>query len=237
MNRTISTFVVGLAAAFALGATVAYSQSGKSSTEQDAAGHAPASQQGQNTPEPPPGVDPATMQACIEAATPGPMHAFLAEGVGTWKGKNKMWMGPDSTEPMLSECTMVITPIMEGRFTRADMAGQMPEGMGMFNGLGIYGYDNVAKTFQCAWVDNMGTTMAFGTGERSEDGKTMTWTLTYTCPIQKKPVTMREVDRITGPDSRTMEMWGIDPVSGKEFKMMEIESVRTAKTRPTSHGH
>ena len=34
---------------------------------------------------------------------------------------------------------------------------------------------------------------------------------------------MREVETITGPNTKTLEMFGTDPKSGKEFKMMSIE--------------
>jgi hypothetical protein len=96
-------------------------------------------------------------------------------------------------------------------------------GMGPFNGFGIYGFDNVSQKFQSTWIDNMGTGMMVGTGELSPDGKSVTWDFTYNCPIQKKPVHMREVDTFTSPNSRTLEMFGADPKSGKEYKMMSIE--------------
>jgi hypothetical protein len=37
---------------------------------------------------------------------------------------------------------------------------------------------------------------------------------------------MREVETVTGPNSKTLEMFGTDPKSGKEFKMMRIELTR-----------
>ena len=65
-----------------------------------------------------------------------------------------------------------------------------------------------------------------GTGELSPDGKTLTWKYTYTCPINKKPTLLREVETITGPNTKTLEMFGTEPKSGKEFKMMSIELTR-----------
>jgi len=175
----------------------------------------------------PAGMSEADMKACMEAGTPGAMHAYLAKANGTWSGKTMMWMAP-GTEPMKSECTSTCSSFMDGRFTKCEMAGDMP-GMGAFNGFGIYGYDNVAQKFQCTWVDNMGTGMMQGTGELSSDQKTMTWNFNYHCPITKKASTMREVERVTGADTKTMEMFGEDPKTGKEFKMMEIALTRTSK--------
>jgi len=102
------------------------------------------------------------------------------------------------------------------------MAGVMP-GMGPYNGFAIYGFDNVAQKFQGTWIDNCGTGMAIGTGELSSDGKKLTWNYTYTCPIAKKSATMREIETITSPTTKTLETWSTDPKSGKEFKMMVIE--------------
>lgn len=164
------------------------------------------------------------MQACMLAGTPGKMHEHLAKDVGVWQGKNTMWMGPGS-EPVKSECTATVTSIMDGRFVKCEISGDMP-GMGPFNGFGIHGYDNVTQRFVSTWIDNCGTGIMNGTGELSPDGKVMTWNYTYTCPITKKPTVMREVETATGPNSKKFEIFGTDPKSGKEYKMMEIEYTR-----------
>ena len=180
-------------------------------------------------PQLPPGWTEADMQACAEAATPGAMHAYLQESVGVWQGKSKMWMAP-GMEPQESECTSTITSMMDGRYTRCEISGDMA---GMpFNGFGIYGFDNVSQKFQSSWIDNCGTGMMHGTGELSSDASTLTWTMNYHCPIAKKQVTMREVERRTGKDTMTLEMYGPDK-SGKEFKMMEIAFTRKAGASAT----
>jgi hypothetical protein len=138
------------------------------------------------------------------AAAPGKEHKHLAEGAGVWDGKTTMYM--PGNEPQKSECVSTATPMMGGRF--------------------IYGYDNVAKKYVHTWVDNMGTGMMNGTGELSEDGKTLTWNCTYNCPMAKKEVKMREVETITGPDTKTFEMYGPELGTGKETKMMSIEFTR-----------
>ncbi len=179
---------------------------------------------GQHDMQLPPGWTQADMQACMAAGTPGKQHEHLAKNVGVWQGKSTMWMAPE-TSPMTSECIATYTPMMDGRFVKCEIAGEMP-GMGPFNGFGLYGFDNVSQRFQGTWVDNCGTGIMNGAGELSADGKVLTWNFTYNCPIQKKPVNMREIETITGPNSKTLEMFGIDPKSGKEFKMMEIAFTR-----------
>ena len=173
----------------------------------------------------PPGMTAEDMQAFAAASTPGKMHEHLMRDAGTWEGKNSMWMGPDATEPVASTSTTKITPIMDGRFIQVEASGDMP-GMGPYKGLGLYGYDNAGQKFVSTWVDNMATGMMTGTGELSSDGKTLTWNYTTTCAITKKPVAVRQVETITGENTKTLEMWGPDPKSGKEFKMMRIEMTR-----------
>jgi hypothetical protein len=170
----------------------------------------------------PPGWTMEDMEACMLAGTPGEEHKKLAEAAGTWQGKVTMWMAPD-TEPMpSSECTATITPIMDGRFTKCEWSGEMP-GMGPYNGFGLYGFDNVTKKYTAIWIDNHGTGMMQGEGERSAGGKVLTLTYTHSCPITKKPAEIRSVETVTGPNTKTLEMFATEPKSGKEYKMMRAE--------------
>ncbi len=179
---------------------------------------------GQPEMKPPPGWTEDDMKACALAGTPGEMHEHLAKSAGKWYGKSTMWMAPDA-EPATSECTATVTSIMDGRFTKCEWAGEMP-GMGPFSGLGIYGFDNVSKKFVSVWIDNHGTGIMKGEGELSPDGKTTTWEYAFNCPVTKKPAVMRDIEKITGLNAKTFEMFGTDPKSGKEFKMMRIELTR-----------
>src|SRR3954453_15795649 len=58
----------------------------------------------------PPGWTEADMKAAMEACTPGKMHEWIGKSVGTWSGKNTMWMYPGSA-PVVSETTMNVTSI------------------------------------------------------------------------------------------------------------------------------
>jgi hypothetical protein len=170
------------------------------------------------------GMSEADMQACMAAATPGPMHEHLAKSVGTWTGTCKMWMSP-GTEPTTSDCTTVISPMMGGRFIKIETSGEMP-GMGPFEGFGLNGYDNVSKKFVSTWADSMGTGMMNGTGELSADGKTLNWACTFNCPLTKGAMACRQVEHHTGNDKMTFEMYGPDPKTGTEYKMMQIDYTR-----------
>ena len=175
----------------------------------------------------PPGWTEADMQACMIAGTPGKMHQHLARDVGVWHGKNTMWMFPGA-EPMTSDCTSTVSSILDGRYIRCEMAGEMP-GMGPYTGSGVYGFDNVSQKLVSTWIDNHSTGIMRGEGDLSSDGKTMTWKYNYNCPMTKKPAVMREVEKVTGPNTKTLEMYGNDPKSGKEFRMMRIELTKKSQ--------
>lgn len=172
----------------------------------------------------PPGWTEADMQACMAAGTPGEQHAFLAEGAGEWHGKSMMWMAPD-TEPLKSVCTSTVTTMMDGRFLKTKMSGEMP-GMGPFNGFGLAGFDNVSGNFVSCWIDNCGTGIMTGTGDLSADQKTLTWNFTYNCPVTGGPTKFREIQRFLDDDRMEMEMFMTDPKSGKEYRSMHIEFTR-----------
>ena len=211
-----------LLASFGLAAVVAIAEPAKDaqSSAQPAAGS--------SAPEMklPPGWTEEDMKACMVAGTPGKMHERLAKDVGTWKGKSIMWM-PGVTEPTTHECTMTISPVMDGRYFKGEMAGVMP-GMGPYSGMGIMGFDNVSQKFVANWLDNHSTGIMNGTGELSSDGKTITWKYEHNCPITKKPTVMRQIETNDGENRKTLEMFGADPKTGKEFKMMRIEMTRNS---------
>jgi hypothetical protein len=185
---------------------------------------APAAAQEQ-PPQLPPAWTAEDMQAYAQAATPGKMHQHLAKDIGKWRGKSSMWMAPGGGEPMTHECTMNVSWLLDGRYLKGEMAGEMP-GMGPYNGVGVMGFDNVAGEFVATWVDNHSTGIMTGTGELSTDGKTLTWNYNFHCPITKKPTVMRQVETWTGPNSKTLEMFAPDPKTGKEYQMMRIELTR-----------
>jgi hypothetical protein len=168
----------------------------------------------------------------VEAGTPGEMHERLAELVGTWQGKATMWMAPD-TDPIKSDYTATYATMMDGRYTKCEISGEMP-GMGMFNGFGLYGFDNVTQKFQSTWIDNMGTGMMTGVGEIPSHSQALTWNYKYSCPLTGKPTTMREVETRKGDNAFMLEMFAIEPKSGREYKMMVIDFTR--KTRAASVG-
>lgn len=172
----------------------------------------------------PPGWTEDDMKTAMASCMPGKQHEFLAAGCGTWKGKATMWMFPGA-EPATSECTSTVSKLLDGRYIKTEYTGEMP-GAGPFNGFGLQGFDNVTQKFVNTWVDSFSTGIMTGAGELSADGKTLSYACTFNCPIKKGPLGLRQIETITGPDSRTLELIGTEPKSGKEYKMMFVEFTR-----------
>ncbi|MCC6676420.1 MAG: DUF1579 domain-containing protein [Phycisphaerales bacterium] len=183
-------------------------------TGQPSKEHSPASPQ--------PGGNHADIaRACAEAGTPGAMHRRLARMVGEWHGSTRMWMSPGG-ESLTGECVWHVTSVMDGRYIRCEMIGEMP-GLGEYRGLGYSGFDNVSGEFVGTWIDNHGTGIMNGAGGLSDDGRTMRWSYSYNCPIRRKPMTVRQVETFPDDDTMSFEMFTTDPASGAEYRCMHID--------------
>jgi len=220
----VGVCVVGLAAA---AGTLVTAQPAKDAKDPKTAKPAQPAGQPADMPEMklPPGWTSEDMEACMIAGQPGEMHKQMAKSVGVWHGKTTMWMGPGMEAMPPSECTSTITSMLDGRYLKCEMAGEIPA-MGPYSGFGLSGFDNVSQKFVGTWVDNHSTGIMNGVGDATKDGKVVTWNYKYNCPITKKQTTMRQVDNYTGENTMSMEMFMTDPKSKKEYKCMHIEFTR-----------
>ena len=119
----------------------------------------------------------AEMAAWMELAQPGSHHEHLAPFVGTWKGKVRMWMGPDAPE-MNEEGMAEVAWIMGGRFLEWKHTGHyggMP-----YEARAIEGYNNGEKRYESTWIDNFGTLIVSFEGSCSDDGKSRAMSSQFT---------------------------------------------------------
>lgn len=195
--------------------------SAKTTTE-DTAAMAPATEPAKDESFVP--VDSATMmKAWMAAATPGDMHKSMAKSDGKWMGETTMW-GTADAKPTTSTSEMTNKMIMGGRYQLGEFKGDM---MGMpFEGMSIMGYDNTKKKFVSSWVDNAGTGIMTMEGNWDDASKSMTMTGTMMDPATHKNCDMKEVFTMVDDDHQTLEMWGPDPKTGKQYKNMEIRFTR-----------
>ncbi len=164
------------------------------------------------------------MKAMMDYGTPGPMHQMMASWNGTWSGETTLWQYEGGT-PSQSTGTAVNTMILGGKYQSSKHTGNM---MGMpFEGMAIMGYDNATKKFVSSWADTWSTGIMNMTGTWDEATKSLTFN--GSMPDVTRPgkeCSLREVYTIVDENMHRMEMYGPDPKTGKEFKMMEIKMTR-----------
>lgn len=166
------------------------------------------------------------MEAMMAAGRPGAEHEQLKFFVGEWTASAKMWMDP-SQPAMESTGKASFTMELGGRVLVQRYEGSMP--MGTFTGVGYTGYDNVTKRWWSNWMDDWMTGCMNYYG--SFDAKTKTWetkTESFTCPMDGKPASARNVMTITGKDTFTLTMYGTRE-GEKEMKSGEIAYTRVKK--------
>ncbi len=72
----------------------------------------------------------------------------------------------------------------------------------------------------------MGTGIMHMEGTADASGKVITLTGKMTDPSTGRDCDMKEVLTFTDDDHHTMEMYGPDPATGKQFKNMEVKFTR-----------
>jgi len=183
----------------------------------------PATEHGQPTME-------EMMAHMAELAKPGKMHEFLTSSAGTWEGKCTSWNPMDPTaKPTTSTCTTIITARMNGLYTTCETKGTLemaPGQMVNFEGFGINTYNNASKKFESTWSDTMAPMIMTFTGDLSDGGKTLTLMSHYHCPMMDQDTWMRLVEKHTGSNTMTLEMYGPTMDGKGEFKMMQIDYTR-----------
>ncbi|MBZ0103274.1 MAG: DUF1579 domain-containing protein [Thermoanaerobaculia bacterium] len=159
----------------------------------------------------------AMMEAYQKAGTPGPQHAALAAGAGTWDVVAKSWMEPGAP-PVEEAGTATRSMMLGGRVMVEEYQGSM---MGQpFTGHGLHGYDNVSGKYWSTWIDSMSTGLMVSEGTCDEAGNCQ-FTGSWNDPVTKGPVEARMVLRAVSETVEVFEMFGPGP-DGKETKMMEL---------------
>jgi hypothetical protein len=164
------------------------------------------------------------MKKVEEAGRPGPAHRAMQPLVGSWEVNARCFNGPGGT-PMESQGTSTVRWIMGERFLQEEFKGEF---MGKsFQGLGLFGYDNVKQKYVSTWLDDMTTTIFVSEGTADADGKVFTFEGKMSDPMtgeKEKPT--RCIVKVTDQNKHTFEM--IDLSGGKETKMMEMTYTRRA---------
>ena len=171
----------------------------------------------------PPGMSSADVDAMMKAATPGEHHKPLQRYVGDWTYTIKMWPAPGQPE-MESTGTVHAEPILGGRYVQSVYKGEF---LGHpFEGRSTDGYDNVAQQYVSSWVDNAGTGIIHSTGTCDAGCRVFNMNASMLDPTSSKKISTKSVISWLDDNRYRIEMFMIDPGSGKSVKTMEIAAQR-----------
>jgi hypothetical protein len=185
---------------------------------------AAAAQQGAKTP--PTQIEEADVERMNKAMTPGAMQQLLARLEGDWTYEVKSWRTPEGP-PDVAQGTATKRMILDGRYLEEIHKGVIQGSP--TEGRGITGWDNLAKEFQVAWVDNFSTAVLYCRGRLEADGKSWTVYGSHLDPMTELKVELRLVTRIVDADHHTFEHY-MKPAGAPEKKWMEIRYTRKGKS-------
>ena len=173
--------------------------------------------------QPPAGDWEQMMAKWKEMNAKGPEHERFKDMVGPWETVTKSWMAPNA-EPMVSKGMAHFRLILDGRYVeqkyRCDTAD------GVFEGLGLEGYDRFKQKYVSIWMDNMSTGIYMSLGTVDETGKVFTYYGKMDDPMTgQKDKVVKSVARVIDDDHVVFEMYDKIPDVG-EFKNMEIVYTR-----------
>lgn len=168
-------------------------------------------------------------QAWIEAfarfRTPGEEQASLARREGRWNVAGRIWHAPDESAEAF-DVTSKIKAILGGRYIVEKVDGEF---LGEnFEGVGIYGYDNLSQQYVGVWIDNFGTGIQRMEGTASGDGKTIHWTSEQPDVMTGSYEEMHAIGKELSNDEFVHTSYGPSP-DGGEVKQMELHYTRVTE--------
>jgi hypothetical protein len=164
----------------------------------------------------------AMMQAWMKYMTPGEHHQKLAARAGEWTYTGTMWHAPGG-EPTEFEGTARIKAVLGGRYILETVEGPF---MGdQFKGMGVFGYDNLTRTYVGSWIDNLGTGIMSLEGTPSGNGSTIHWTGDGPDLLNGGYKKTRSVEKIVDND-HVISTWYDTAPDGQEYKHLELRYSR-----------
>lgn len=168
----------------------------------------------------------AALDKALDAAmTPGEGQKRLQPMIGNFDVKISTWVHP-TKPPVVTSGSAVSSWVLGNRYVQTMLSsGDMDTA---FNGIGYVAYDNVAKLYQAAWMDNGSTGMTWYSGRLDASGKSAVMKATTTDPITGKPSPLELRLSISPDGSHVSELWGMG-LGTTMFKMMELRYTPAGK--------
>jgi len=159
--------------------------------------------------------------------SPGEFHKMLARSNGTWTGAGTMRFSADSDPVSSGASTLVNKMAMDGLYQVSEVKGSPAPGMGApWTGLRITGYDNARKVFTRAMIGDGATNGVVMEGLWDEATRSITMPFKQIDRSTGKEHSLKEVYKIIDEDTEVLEIYGTDPKTGKEFKMLNVTWTR-----------
>ena len=97
---------------------------------------------------------------------PSESHKLLERLLGVYKVETSFWSKPE-LPPYTSEGSSKFVAILGGRFIEERHSGSV--GDHLFEGIGLYGYDNALAHFSSTWTDSLNTSIISSTGKYDKE--------------------------------------------------------------------
>jgi hypothetical protein len=165
----------------------------------------------------------AVARAMDNAMTPGDYQKRLEPMIGSFDVRVLIWVDPGKP-PIESSASAVSVWVLGNRFVQTMLVGG--PSADAFNAIGYIGYDNAAKQYQAAWMDDGSTAMTLYTGGFSADGKSATVKASVTNASTGKPTPLELRMSLGANGGHVTQLWGMG-FGTKMFKMMELQYTRT----------
>jgi hypothetical protein len=165
----------------------------------------------------------AIAKAMDNAMTPGDYQKRLEPMIGSFDVRVLIWVDPGKP-PIESSASAVSVWVLGNRFVQTMLVGS--PSADAFNAIGYIGYDNAAKQYQAAWMDDGSTAMTLYTGGFSADGKSATVKASVTNTSTGKPTPLELRMSLGASGGHVTQLWGMG-LGTKMFKMMELQYTRT----------
>lgn len=165
----------------------------------------------------------AVARAMDNAMTPGDYQQRLEPMIGSFDVRVLIWVDP-SKPPIETSASAVSTWVLGKRFVQTMLVGG--PSADAFNAIGYIGYDNAAKHYQAAWMDDGSTAVTLYSGGFSADGKSATVKASIVNASTGKPTPLELRMSLGASGGHVTQLWGMG-LGTKMFKMMELQYTRT----------
>lgn len=160
-------------------------------------------------------MDPAQIMEIMRAAAePGEHHKHLAKLAGRYDCTLAFKMDP-SAPAEVSQGTCNNKLILGGRYLLSEFKGSFKFGGQdvAFEGVGILGYDKNTDQLTSVWCDSMNTAVQVMQGTCDANGEKLTFEGKTSTPFGESK--MKNVYKIPGDGTHTMEFWEPNPMTGE----------------------